>query len=380
MKAKQIIIPASILIAGFLLMVIFLNLKSEPPKRERIIRPKTVQAKIVELENINSEITAFGRLASSQPVILYSEVAGILEKGNISFQSASSFKKGDLLIKVDDRQVQLDLNSTKSDFLNALATVLPEIKVDFPDEFEKFQNYFNSCDFESKLKPLPKTNNQKIKFFLTRFNVYKLYYSVKNLEIRLEKHYFYAPFKGSIVSADLHTGSSVRSGSKIGEIINLENLEVEIPVATQDIQWIKHNKHVILTSSEIEGQWLGKIKRIGKSIDEKTQTVQVFVSVENKNRDYLINGVFLKASIPGNIIEKALSVPSRAIYNENYVYLVKNKKLEFRKVDVVRRQSENVIVTGNLQNGDTLVTDLLQGVASGMPATARLSEQSEGER
>jgi len=232
MKAKQIIIPASILVVGFLLMVIFLNLKSEPPKRERIIRPKTVQAKIVELENINSEITAFGRLTSSQPVILYSEVAGILEKGNINFQSASSFKKGDLLIKVDDRQVQLDLNSTKSDFLNALATVLPEIKVDFPDEFEKFQNYFNSCNFESNLKPLPKTDNQKIKFFLTRFNVYKLYYSVKNLEIRLEKHYFYAPFNGSIVAADLHAGSSVRSGSKIGEIINLENLEVEIQISS----------------------------------------------------------------------------------------------------------------------------------------------------
>jgi len=380
MKAKQIIIPASILIAGILLMVIFLNLKSEPPKRERIIRPKNVQAKIVELENINSEITAFGRLTSSQPVILYSEVAGILEKGSINFQSASSFNRGDLLIRVDDRQIQLDLNSTKSDFLNALATVLPEIKVDFPDEFEKYQNYFNGCNFESNLKPLPKTNNQKIKFFLTRFNVYKLYYSVKNLEIRLEKHYFYAPFKGSIVSADLHTGSSVRSGSKIGEIINLENLEVEIPVATQDIQWIKHNKNVILTSSEIEGQWLGKIKRIGKSIDEKTQTVQVFVSVENNNRDYLINGVFLKASIPGNIIENAFSVPGRAIYNESFVYLVKNKKLDFRKVDVVRRQGENVIVTGNLQNGDTLVTDLMQGVASGMPATARLSEQSEGER
>lgn len=380
MKAKQIIIPASILIAGILLMVFFLNFKSEPPKRERVIRPKTVQAKIVELENINSEITAYGRLASSQPVILYSEVAGILEKGSVSFQSASSFKKGDLLIKVDDRQIKFDLNSTKSDFLNALATVLPEIKVDFPDDFEKFQNYFNSCDFESKLKPLPKTNNQKIKFFLTRFNVYKLYYSVKNLEIRLEKHYFYAPFMGSIISADLHAGSSVRSGSKIGEIINLEQLEVEIPVATQDIQWIKHNKHVILSSSEIDGQWLGKIKRIGKSIDEKTQTVQVFVSVENKNRDYLINGVFLKASIPANIIENAVSVPSRAIYNENYVYLVKNKKLDFRKIDVVRRQAENVIVTGNIQNGDTLVTDLLQGVASGMPAIARLSEQSKGER
>jgi multidrug efflux pump subunit AcrA (membrane-fusion protein) len=379
MKAKQILIPLSILLGGVLIMLVLLNLKSEQPKRERIIRPKTVQAKIIELDNINSEITAFGRLTSSQPVILYSEVAGILEKGNINFQSASSFKKGDLLIKVDDRQVKFDLNSTKSDFLNALATVLPELKVDFPDEFEKYQNYFNGCDFESNLKPLPKTDNQKIKIFLTRFNVYKLYYSVKNLEIRLEKHSFYAPFNGSIVSADLHAGSSVRSGSKIGELINLDDLEVEIPMAAQDIQWINHGSPVIFTSSEIGGEWQGNIKRIGKSIDERTQTVQVFVSVKNNNNN-LISGVFLKASIPGSKIDNAVSVPSRAIYNESFVYLVKNKKLDFRKVDVVRRQSENVIVTGNLQNGDTLVTDLLQGVASGMPATARLSEQSEGER
>ena len=378
MKAKQIVIPASILIAGFLLMVIFLNLKSEPPKREQIVRPKIVNGKVVKLNDINSEITAYGRLTSSQPIILYSEVAGILEKGNINFQTASSFNKGDLLIKVDDRQIKLDLNSTKSDFLNALAAVLPEIKVDFPDEFEKFQNYFNRCDFESKLKPLPKSNNQKIKFFLTRFNVYKLYYSVKNLEIRLEKHYFYAPFNGSIVSADLHTGSSVRSGSKIGEIINLENLEVEIPVATQDIQWIKMDSPVILTSSEISGQWRGNIKRIGKSIDDRTQTVQVFVSVNNIENN-LINGVFLNASIPGKKINNAVSIPSRAIYNESFVYLVKNQKLDFRKIDVVRRQTENVIITGNLQNGDTLVTDLLQGVASGMPAIANIAEQSGGQ-
>jgi multidrug efflux pump subunit AcrA (membrane-fusion protein) len=378
MKVKQIVIPVSILGTGFLLMLFLLNIKSDPPKSKPVARPKIVQAALIKLKDVKSEITAFGRLTSSQPIILYSEVAGILEKGNVNFQSAGSFRKGALLIKVDDRQVRLDLNSIKSDFLNALAAVLPEIKVDFPDEFEKYQNYFNSCDFESNLKPLPKTNNQKIKFFLTRFNVYKLFYNVKNLEIRLEKHYFYAPFNGSIVSADLHIGSSVRSGSKIGELINLEQLEVEIPVATQDIQWINHNKPVILTSSEIEGQWLGKIKRIGKSIDERTQTVPVFVSVKNKDNN-LINGVFLKASIPGKIIENSISVPSRAIYNENFVYMVKNNKLDYKKIDVIRRQSDSVIVKGNIQNGDTLVTDLMQGVASGMPAIARISVHDQGE-
>ena len=379
MKVKQIYIPAAILAGGFLLMMFLLNIKSEPPKREQVIRPKIVHAEIIKLTDVNSEIVAFGRLTSSQPIILYSEVAGILEKGQIQFRSASSFKKGDLLIKVDDRQVKLDLNSMKSDFLNALAAVLPEIKVDFPEKYEKFQNYFNGCDFETNLKSLPKTDNQKIKLFLTRFNVYKLFYNVKNLEIKLEKHFFYAPFNGSIVSADLHVGSSVRSGSKIGEIFNLDNLEVEIPIATQDIHWIKQNKSVVLTSSEIDGQWTGKIKRIGKSIDERTQTVQVFATVSNSDEN-LINGVFLKASIPGSIIENAVSVPSRAIYNESFVYLVNNKKLDYRKVDVIRRQSDSVIVKGNIQSGDTLVTGLMQGVASGMPAIALLPEQSKGAR
>ena len=148
-------------------------------------------------------------------------------------------------------------------------------------------------------------------------------------------------------------------------------------LSAQDVQWINYGSSVILTSSELSGQWQGKIKRIGKSIDERTQTVQVFVSVNNNSN--LINGVFLKATIPGSMIQNAFSVPSRAIYNESFVYLVKDKKLDFRKVDVVRRQSESVIVTGNIQNGDTLVTDLMQGVASGMPAVAKIVNQTGGE-
>ena len=42
----------------------------------------------------------------------------------------------------------------------------------------------------------------------------------------LNKHYFYAPFNGSITAADLRVGSNVRAGSRLGEIINLSNLEL----------------------------------------------------------------------------------------------------------------------------------------------------------
>ena len=133
MNKKYIFLPIGILLTGFLIMVLLINLKSETPKRQQLIQPKIVKSDIVKLKDMVSEIIGLGRLASSQPVTIYSEVTGILEAGTIPFLPAATFKKGDLLFKVDDRQTKLELNSLKSDLMNALASVLPEIKVDFPD-------------------------------------------------------------------------------------------------------------------------------------------------------------------------------------------------------------------------------------------------------
>ncbi|MBD3290077.1 HlyD family efflux transporter periplasmic adaptor subunit, partial [candidate division KSB1 bacterium] len=319
-KRLLIILPILILVAGFVAMRVLIGMKSEPPERVQQQRLKVVGADVVEYRNIPTSITAYGRLTSAQPIVLFSEVAGTLLQGDVPFQPAQSFKKGDLLLKIDDRQIRLDINTTKSDFLTALATVLPEIKVDFPDEYQKWQNYFDSCDFDECFQPLPQTDEQKIKLFLSRFNVYKLFYAVQNLQIRLEKHYFYAPFNGSIVSADLRVGSTARNGTRLGEIINLDHLEVEVPVQALDINWIDRSKPVTFTSSEISGEWQGSVERIGKSIDTRTQTIPVFINVNRTSGNNLYNGVFLEANIPGTDIEKAFSIPNRAIYNDKNVY------------------------------------------------------------
>lgn len=377
-KRKAILIPVLILAAGFFVMKILTTFRTEPARRTPAPQAKIVRATIAKLQNVPAEIIAYGRLGSAQPVILYSEVSGKLERGDVPFQPAQSFKKGDLLVKIDDRQVRFDLNSAKSDFLNALASVLPEIRVDFPADYEIWQQYFNNSGFDQKIATLPEASNQKIKLFLSRFNVYKLYFTVRNLEILLNKHFFYAPFDGSIVSADLRVGSSARNGTRLGEIINLENLEVEVPVPAQDIQWLDHTKPVRFTSSEIAGEWSGEIKRIGKSIDERTQTVQVFISVDQSHKEQLYNGVFLKAYIPGLIIDAAISVPRKALYNEGFVYLIKDGKLDFREVKIARKETDSVIVTDGIYNGDTLVVEVLQGVAPGMLAKAKISEAVGG--
>jgi membrane fusion protein, multidrug efflux system len=375
-KGKNLIVALVglvIIAAGVAGMSALSGLRVEAPKKEPDVRQIVAAAETVIPGPVSAEIIAYGRLTSIRPVIITSEVNGTLEAGEVIFQPGQRFQRGQLLIQVDTRQIELDIRSAKSDLLKALAAVLPEIRVDFPDGFAVWQDYFNRCSFDRPLPPLPAAANNNIKLYLSRFNVYTIYFMIRDLEIMHEKHFFRAPFDGVINAADLRPGSSVRSGTRIGEIISLEELEMVVPLTIEDVQWIEPKLPVILTSAEMQGQWHGRIGRIGKTIDQQTQTVQAYILVDDADR--LFDGIFLQARIPGRTVDQAVRVPRRALYRSQYVYVIENEALALKQVDVARSEPESVIITGGLSSGDLLITDVLQGVSPGMPARAKNSDE-----
>ena len=369
-KYVKFIIPVAIVGAGILLMSFLSGFGEEPPKTKPPVKAKSVEAMIVQPGSNSADVTVYGRLNSSQPVILTAEVEGTLKKGDVLFRPAQKFSKGDLLIKIDDSQATLDVKSAKSDFLNSLAQVLPEIKIDFPDNYDLWQNYFNSISFDETLPEMPKAKNQKIKLYLTRYSIYKLYFSVKNLEIRHSKHYFYAPFDGAVISADVREGSVARPGTRLGQIINLSSMEIELPVQAVDLNWLDKSGEVVLSSDAISEKLSGKIVRIASAIDENTQTVPVYVS-PLKRVGAAYNGLFFKAVLPGKIVENSVRVPRKSVYKGEYVYTIRNAQLSLEKLEIVRGEPDYLIVKDSFNAGDTLVTEILQGVSPGMPATPR---------
>jgi membrane fusion protein, multidrug efflux system len=375
-KGKKLIVALvalGIVVAGFAVMSLLSSLREEPPKKEPEQRQIVVSAETVAPGRVAAEIIAYGRLKSAQPVVINSEVNGMLEEGEVDFRPGQRFRRGQLLIKVDARQIELDISAAKSDLLKALATVLPEIRVDFPDAFAVWQEYFNLCSFDRPVPKLPEAANNNIKLYLSRFNVYTIYFTIRDLEIMREKHFIHAPFDGSIVAVDLRSGSNVRSGTRIGEIINLEELEMVVPLTVEDVQWLDPEQPVLLTSAELRGEWHGHIVRIARTVDQQTQTVQAYITVDEA--DQLYDGILMKATIPGRMIDSAVRIPRRALHNQNSVYLIEDGLLALRAVDVVRSEPESVIIAGGLVSGDVVVTDVLQGVSPGMPARVKNNDE-----
>jgi multidrug efflux pump subunit AcrA (membrane-fusion protein) len=103
--------------------------------------------------------------------------------------------------------------------------------------------------------------------------------------------------------------------------------------------------------------------------------VDVYVSVDPADGKPLLNGVFLEARIPGRNVENAFSVPRRALYENSYVYRVVDGRLDHCDVTIAHRSDDSVVVETGLNDGDTVVVELLQGVSAGILAVPRINSE-----
>jgi membrane fusion protein (multidrug efflux system) len=350
------------------------TLKETPEKRPQPEFKKFVRTRTVEYSDLKSEVIAYGRVRTSAPLDLITEVSGRLVQGNIPLKEGQRFRKGALLFVIDDTEAKLNLQSEKSDFLKDVAAILPDIKVDMNDNFEPWDVFFKSIDVEKRLPALPEAKSAKEKTFLATKGIYSKFYTIKSSETRLSKHYYYAPFDGSITLVNLQTGSFVNSGGNIGKVLRTDMMELKLSVDTKDIIWVKIGAPIRIIGEDQVSEWKGKIARISEYVNSATQSIDVYVDIA-PGQDPIYDGQYFKANIPGTLIRSALEMPRNAIFEGNQVYLLRDSILEAAPVNILKLNAETAIVNG-VAKGSELVVEPLVSAYSGMKAY-KLSKQED---
>lgn len=337
----------------------FAGQKEDPKDKTPLAVKKSVQTKKVNYQTIQTDVVSYGRVQTAQTLDLLSEVSGRMYQGRVLLKEGQRFKKGDLLFYVDDKEPALNLKSQKSNFLRDLAGILPDLKVDFNDNFETWKGYFNSLDIDKKFGELPEVNSEKEKIFLATKGIYSTYYSIKSAEARLDKHRYYAPFDGSIMQVNLQSGSFINPGVSIGKVMRRGIHELKVAVETKDIPWIKTNSPVKIYSDEMDQYWDGEVTRISDFVNQNTQSVDVFIAIRSNNQK-IYDGQFFQAAIPARTVKDGMIMPRNAIYNGNEVFVVQDSLLKMRQINVIRLADEEAIISG-LDRGEDLVIEPIIG-------------------
>ena len=334
----------------------FAGMKKKPPKVTVKVQPKTVNVKPVVYTNIETSILSYGRVTSSHPIDLIAEVSGIILPGRVSLKEGQDFKKGSLLFRIEDSEARFDLKSQKSNFLRDLATILPDLKIDFPDSYPQWNSYFGSIDIDKTLPELPPYKTDKEKTFLATKNILSNYFNIKREESNLRKHLIYAPFSGSFSQVFFEPGAYVNPGNKIGRIVRSGKLELQVPVEASDIVWVKKGAKAEVSTEDGLLRWEGKITRIGEVVNQTTQSIDVTIEIL-PNDHPVYDGLYLKAEIPGITIENAMEIDRTAVYQGSMVYtVVEDSILKVRPINTKRLNSKTVVFNG-LDEGEQLIVD-----------------------
>ena len=361
MKNRKLIIGFSILgiiVLAIIVMNVLSGFRTEPPKMPPKEIKRYVKAQKVAYGDIESKVAGSGRLSSMREVDVIAEVQGKILAGNVPLKKGQSFKKGDLLFRIYDQEARFGLLARKSRFLNAIANLLPDFKVDFPNSYKKWTDFLGSINIEQGLPPLPKINAAKEKIFLAGRNILSDYYGIKGEEVRLKKYKIYAPFAGTYTDVFLEVGSIANPGSRIGEIIHTEQLELEVPIEVHNADWIKFKDPVYVSTEDGSREWSGKVVRKADFVDARTQSVSVFVGLESTPGNPLYPGMYLKAVFPGIIVRNAMQMPRNAVFNTNEVFVVKDGRLAKEQISIYKVDEKTLIFSG-LEEGMDLVVEPL---------------------
>ena len=374
-KRQSIIVGVGVLVIMVLIGGFFASMKKQPPKINFKIPPKLVNTIPVQYSDVEAEIITFGRVESSHPIDLIAEVSGRILPGRVALKEGTDFTKGTLLYRIEDSEAQLDLKSQKSNFLRDLATILPDLKIDFSDSYPQWNQYFESIDIDKTLPELPQYKTDQEKTFLATKNIFSNYFSIKRAETNLRKYLIYAPFTGSFSQVMFEPGAYVNPGSMIGRIIRTGSLELKVPVEASDISWVKVGGSASISTEDGLQTWEGKVRRIGDVVNQTTQAIDVTIEII-PNQFQVYDGLYLQAEIPGGVIPESMEIDRSAVYNGSQVYTVENDSiLKVRDINTKRINSQTVVFNG-LKEGQMLVNEQLINAHNNMIVSIKKDSES----
>lgn len=337
---------------------------NESTEKEYVQKFSTMQ---VEPGTVQSQVNLTGRVVPLQKIDVVAQVQGIAENRRKPFEEGITFQRGEVLISLEDDEFRSNLAAQKSQFLASLVRIMSDIKIDYPSEFEAWNQYLKNLDINQSLAALPEANNEQLRYFLAANNIFNLYHTIKSQEETLEKYTIRAPFTGAVTQANLDGGGLVSPGVRLGEFIRTDEYEVQAAVSLEDVDLVEPGQTVELSARSTSGSWEGTVNRIGKRVDPSTQSVAVYLRVKG---DDLKEGMYLEGNIASRSYENAVEIPKEVLTRQNQVYIIEDSTVKLKDVDPLEFHENTAIVRGLAAN-DQLITDAGNSPIQGIKAVSR---------
>lgn len=323
---------------------------STKSKVAQLPKVTVTQPKIRKVERV---ITAIGTLEPDDNVLVSAKVAGVVQE--IKFEEGEVIKQGDVLIKLDPTDFQLNLDNSKALLERARANLVLA-KANYERKKSLYEKNF-----------IPKQEFQEFKTSLSRakadFDSAKATYKIakKFLEdsvirapIDTENKNYYWEVQRKLVSI----GEYVNPGKPVVELVNREILRVRFTVPEREASYLNIGKSIQFSVPALPGKvFEAKIFYLSPQISESARAVVVKAKFNNQER-ILRPGYSANVRMIAETREKSLIIPRRALrfdIDKSFVWVVVDKILHRKNVSVGVEEEDYVEIISGINQNDKVV-------------------------
>lgn len=395
----------------FIAIVVFSYLKGSRAKLQK--SPEKVQTPLLRtIKALRGDFAAqfrtFGSVKAQHQLVLNSEVSGRVKELHPAFLEGGEIKAGETIITLDQTDLILALKQAEASLelslaqlqtlqqesanANASLTLQQQTLELSTNELKRQEQMFTQKTISRQsLENAIKSNQSQKLAVLNLENQRSLIPSrIKQMEAsikinraklneaqnRLIRSSVMAPFNGRVVSKNVSVGQYLNVGGRIGELLNLDELEIATPIPSSELHWLNEESsdydHPVQKPTSIIGKSvklgflapvskdaLGTIKRVSAFLDDGTRSLTAFIQLNSiplmgESTQKILPGSFCQVRFKGKMMRDVLKVP-RSSLKLSKIQVVRDNHLKILPVEIIRDEGEQVYVRAEIAPEEQIV-------------------------
>ena len=378
MKTK--LLPLIVIVVAFLIALIMSafkpnSLELESPDREVAVTTEIINSSKVELQAVSQ-----GTVQPRTSTTLVSEVSGAVLDVAAQFEVGGTFSKGDVLVRLDAADYKVAKQRAEAQLKSAKAQLLTE----------QAKSIQAKKEWQMTGRPLEDAPVLALRTpFLAEAEarLIQAQAEVAQAELKIQRTIIRAPYAGMVAATHVDMGQYVTIGTKLGSIFAIDYAEIRLPMTDKQMSKLslsegsinnqsfaeaKVELKAVVNGSEVE--WPAVLVRSEGTIEQSSRAQYLVATIDDpynlknqKNRQPLLMGTFVEATVSGKTINAVHALPRYALRaNQRVAMVTAEKRLKMVAVDYIFDDRNYYYINSGLEGSVEVVTSGMGIMVDGM--------------
>ncbi len=401
------LLPIAVLLGGG---AVFAYLQATKPALDRkpvAERAWPVTATTVEKITIAPTLVLYGTIVAGRTVDMRPLVSGRISRVGRNFAIGGLVNKGDLLVAIDAFDYEAALSERKTLIAEARAR-LSELTAELSAEREIIQYdqkqiaiRRREVERRSRLEERGTGTEKSLDdaqsaLIDAQRRVFERKKRIGSLEARIRQQraaidrsrvalqraernlgdtVLKAPFDGILSEVSAEIGKRVSTGDKVARLTDATSLEVEFQITDDqygrlvaDGSLIGEKAAVIWKTARRSFEYSAIIMRVSGKVTSEAGGINLFARLSDTGLGTALRpGIFVEVHVKDQFYRDVFRLPEEAVHGSRSVFVIaEDGRLDQRKISIVRRLANTILVRGALKAGERVVTRLFPEIGPGV--------------